>query len=137
MHLLYVSSATSLLEDPDLEHLLMQSRNRNKKQNVTGMLLYLHGSFIQVLEGEEKDVEDIYADIIRDVRNSGNIVLIRESITNRDFPNWSMGFKRLSEKDKTELPGYTNFLTQTIEPSQLAKMPMTVKLLYQFKETNA
>ena len=44
--------------------LLEQSRTRNQKQHITGMLLYLNGTFIQVLEGAEKDVNEIYAAIV-------------------------------------------------------------------------
>jgi len=82
------------MSDEDLLLLLEQSRNRNKRQNVTGMLLYVSGNFFQVLEGDIKDVEEIYEAIVKDERNKGNIVILKENIKERTFPNWSMGFEQ-------------------------------------------
>ena len=59
IHLIYVSSATREMTEEDLIFLLEQSRNRNLRQHVTGMLLFVGGNFIQVLEGDDKDVEEI------------------------------------------------------------------------------
>ncbi len=40
IRLVYTSSATSDLNEEQLLELLKQSRSRNQKQNVTGMLVY-------------------------------------------------------------------------------------------------
>ena len=137
IHLVYVSSATVEMTDTDLIFLLNQSRERNLRQNVTGMLLYCGGNFIQVLEGEAQDVEDIYDSIIKDDRNSGNIIVIKREISKRDFPDWSMGFKRLGVEDKGKLSGFTEFLDKDIRPEELTVNPSNVlKLLYQFKNVN-
>jgi len=75
IHLIYVSSASQEMSEENLLFLLEQSRSRNKRQNVTGMLLYAKGNFFQVLEGEKSDVEEIYEAIENDGRNKGNIVI--------------------------------------------------------------
>lgn len=51
---------------------------------------------IQVLEGEEADVRERYETIEHDHRHHRAIVLLEEHIEQRAFPDWSMGFKRLS-----------------------------------------
>jgi len=106
IHLIYISSATSWPSEDDLKQLLAQSRARNLKRNITGMLLYDNATYMQVLEGREKDVHDIYNSILKDPRNTGNVVLVEEEISQRDFQNWSMGFKILKSCSPEELPGF-------------------------------
>ena len=101
------------------------------------MLLYVNGSFIQVLEGPRGDVEEIYDAIVKDDRNTGNIVIANTEIPQRDFPTWSMGFKQITKQDAELVDGATDFVHRAYTPEQLASMPTVVKLLYQFKETNA
>lgn len=134
IRLVYASSATRDMSEDDLLSLLEQSRSRNKRQNVTGMLLYIGESFIQVLEGGEKDVSEIYEDIRKDDRNIGNILIVKETISERAFPDWSMGFKRLSEKDLNDIDGYTEFLDSEMTPEQIAgHSDKAISLLYYFK----
>jgi hypothetical protein len=136
IHLIYVSSATKEMTEDQLFYLLKQSRLRNLRQNVTGMLLYVGGNFIQVLEGAEKDVEEIYGDIVKDDRNTGNIVIEKIEIRERAFPNWSMKFKRLTEEDRGEVAGFTELLNKTKTPKEIADRPNDAsRLLNIFSDT--
>ena len=102
------------------------------------MLLYAGGNFFQVLEGEKSDVEEIYEAIMNDDRNKGNIVIVKEEINERTFPDWSMGFRHLTRQDKDAMEGYTEFLNVDMRPEDFAgKSSEIVGLLYQFKEDNA
>jgi len=137
IHLTYVSSATREMSEDDLLFLLEQSRNRNKKQNVTGMLLYAGGNFFQVLEGDEKDIDEIYEAIVNDERNKGNIVILKENIKERTFPDWTMGFKHLTTKNIDSIEGYSEFLDSKKEPEEFAtKSDKVLWLLHQFKKGN-
>ena len=137
IHLVYVSSASHPLSEEDLLSLLEQSRNRNKRQNVTGMLLYIGGNFFQILEGDVKDVEEIYEAIVQDERNKDNIVIIKENINERTFPDWSMGFKHLTPQNIDSIEGYTDFLDKEIKPEEFENSTDKVlRLLYQFKKGN-
>jgi hypothetical protein len=55
-HVVYVSSSTQLFTKSDLQILLQKARDRNTQLDLTGMLLYKDGSFMQVLEGKEEAV---------------------------------------------------------------------------------
>lgn len=135
IHLIYVSSATQEMSEDKLLFLLEQCRSRNMKQDVTGMLLYAGEHFFQVLEGEEKDVDEIYEFIVNDARNTGNIIIQKEKILERTFPNWSMGFKHLTSKKKATIKGYSEFLDRNMEPEEFAERPDDLlNLLYNFKE---
>lgn len=115
IHLIYISSATSWPSERDLLDLLAQSRERNQRQDITGMLLYDNATYMQVLEGSEEDVHDIYHSILNDPRNTGNVTLIEEEISQRDFPNWSMGFRNLKHCAPDELPGFQDIFNGKLD----------------------
>lgn len=110
--LIYVSSAVKLYTDKQLNDLLVLARNQNKIHHVTGLLLYKDGDFMQVIEGEENDIDNLFKNIVSDKMHTGVICMIREKIDKREFSNWSMGFKNLSS-DRQE--GFSNFLSPSAE----------------------
>ena len=79
------------------------------------MLLYNNAIYLQVLEGSEEDVHDIYNSILKDTRNNGNVTLVEEKISQRDFPNWSMGFKNLKSCAPEELPGFQDIFNGKLD----------------------
>ena len=102
IHLLYISTATKEMDENDLLELFEQSRINNKKNNITGVLLYKDHTFIQVIEGEKNQVETLYEKIKKDHRNKNLVLLTKEEISQRSFPEWNMGFEKTSKKE--ELP---------------------------------
>jgi hypothetical protein len=107
-HLIYVSHATDPFYENDLLSLLAKSRTRNKGSEITGMLVYLKGRFIQVLEGPESTVNNLYEKIQHDPRHKKVSRILVGHSAQRIFTNWSMGFKRISETEFTELSGFTD-----------------------------
>ncbi len=135
--LVYVSSANNDLDKQALYELLKQSRDRNKALGITGMLLYVNGNFVQVLEGEQESVEAVYHSILKDERNYGNIVLQKEPIIERVFPKWSMGFRDLSEEKLDKVNGFSEFVNRDLSLKEFAsREDETVDLLYSFKKGN-
>jgi len=114
IHLIYISSATSWPDETDLLQLLNQARSRNLRQNITGMLLYSNATYLQVLEGEPKDVHQIFDAINRDSRNNGVVKLHEADIQQRDFPDWSMGFKNLDLSTST-VPGFVDIFNGKLD----------------------
>ena len=110
IHLIYVSTAVAPMSDDALAELLEQSRTRNLRNRISGLLLYKNGHFMQVLEGDEAGVMKIFESIKRDPRHKNIDVLREEYIQHRDFPDWSMGFRNVDKLDPASLPGYTPFL---------------------------
>jgi Sensors of blue-light using FAD len=105
-HLVYTSHATQPLDEKALISLLKKSRASNAKKNITGMLLFVNGKFMQVLEGDKKSVTSIYQIIQNDPRHSRVTLLIEGESEKRIFTNWSMGFKNLSEEEFVTLSGF-------------------------------
>ncbi|WP_281560553.1 BLUF domain-containing protein [Thalassomonas sp. RHCl1] len=129
IHLIYISSATSWPTERDLTELLEQARARNIRQNITGLLLYGNATYMQVLEGEEKDVHEIYSAIKKDPRNNSVVTLLEEEITERDFPDWSMGFKNLTTCAPEELAGFSDIFQQGLDREAVIKSDRVAKKL--------
>ncbi len=107
-HLVYTSYAVKPFTEEELLDLLRQSRERNKECNVSGILLYVQGKFMQVLEGKKSFVEEIYSSIQRDTRHSRVTLVLEGDSPKRIFKGWSMGFKKLSNDDFISTSGFTD-----------------------------
>jgi len=111
IHIVYVSFAYKALSEKELDALLAGIRKKNEPRNVTGLLLYNDLNFIQVIEGAEKTIHNLFEAIEQDTRHTNIVKLLEESIEKRAFPDWSMGFRRISKKQTSRLPGFSDFLT--------------------------
>lgn len=108
--LIYVSSSVTLLNTQELFDILRNARANNQKLDITGMLLYKGGNFMQVLEGAEESVKKLYAAIEKDPRHKGMTMLSEEKITERQFSKWEMAFQNLDEIPTQNEAGYSQFL---------------------------
>ncbi|MFT6123385.1 MAG: hypothetical protein ACJASG_001917 [Oleiphilaceae bacterium] len=137
--LIYVSSATSRPSQAQLVDLLSQCHRNNTQNEVTGLLLYNGlGTFIQALEGEQRYVEAIFEKIKQDKRHRRIIKLSGKEITERDFPNWKMGFRNIDSLPEKTLKGFSTFMkpeadktTQFMQDNQ----GMAMEMLKHFKST--
>src|ERR1700761_2224564 len=107
--LVYISSAVKLFSDEQLRELLEQSRIKNLRLEITGMLLYKEGSFMQALEGARENVLEVMRSIRVDPRHESLVILLEQEHPQRHFPDWSMGFRKYNPDDEILLPGYTDF----------------------------
>ena len=114
--------------------LLTRSRQRNSLLNVSGMLIYKDGNFMQLLEGDQATVEALYRRIDKDTRHAGICKLLGGFTPQREFPNWSMGFCNLNSAEVNQFPGYNAFLNTTLTGQEFASNPgRCQKLLLSFK----
>ncbi len=132
MHLIYSSAATQQFDRDALVHLLDRARKTNSELNISGMLLYIDGSFLQVLEGAPDQVEALFDRISGDPRHSTVVRIISEPIAKRTFSDWSMGFAEVSADDLNEVDGLNDFFTGQACFSELGP-GRTKKLLHAFK----
>lgn len=129
IQLVYVSSAVRFMNDEELTELLRISRENNARLDITGLLLYKDGNFIQALEGPEEVVLPLYDKICRDRRHTGVMTLVKEPIKTRLFPEWSMGFQNVNQMEAAELPGFNAFLTESFTPENFRQNPSRVTVL--------
>jgi len=106
LSIVYSSTATKAFSAVDLSALLTTSRRNNGSLDVTGMLLYREGRFLQVLEGPDAPVQDRMTIIRADPRHTNIRILLQDQAGQRQFPDWTMGFEPISPMMAQEVPGY-------------------------------
>ncbi len=89
----------------------------NSKLDITGLLLCVGNTFVQVLEGEREAVHKLYKKISKDPRHTQCRILFEGTTPERLFSEWSMNFLQMDEayfwnhQDFSELQKYIeNFL---------------------------
>ncbi|MDX2162432.1 MAG: BLUF domain-containing protein [bacterium] len=132
--LVYVSIESRPMTVDDIRNILDKARAFNTSQDITGMLLYRGGYFIQALEGEKERVQALFDKIARDDRHQNVLKVYNAAINERAFGSWSMGFKDLDGIDPAGLEGYTDFLMQPITPQMIGDGSRAKAFLELFKE---
>src|SRR5208282_515145 len=125
--LVYVSSATKPFSKSELLELLEKSRKNNTSLEISGMLLYKDGNFMQVLEGEEQLVRSLYTKISADPRHKGTLALLQSVEEKRQFADWSMGFRDLNSPEVAATPGFNDFLNVPLTAEEFSAKPSRAK----------
>jgi len=86
-------------DEAQLHAILAASRKNNAKDQITGMLLYCNGHFLQILEGDKNAVTSTFERIRDDPRHHGVFQLDALVVQQRQFGDWAMGFKKLTQAD--------------------------------------
>lgn len=91
MHsLMYVSSVRGEFGPAELETLTAQAARKNARREITGMLAFNGKSFMQLLEGEQSQLEALVEKISKDPRHRDLIIIRRREIEVRECPDWTM-----------------------------------------------
>jgi hypothetical protein len=89
--LIYRSTCSeSFLPNEDLRALVHKSADYNAAHGITGLLLMSGDKFLQVLEGPDKPVNELFNRIIRDTRHHEVELIAFEQIGPRYFDDWCM-----------------------------------------------
>jgi len=105
-HIIYLSWAAHPFSDEQLQTLLQTARSHNAQVDVTGILVYGNGCFLQVLEGEEATVRQLYDQIKQDNRHRNVTAYADKAVAQRAFAEWSMAYEAATPQQFEELAGY-------------------------------
>jgi len=89
MQLIYASRPFGY-DELSLAGILLQARQNNARNGITGALICREDLFLQMLEGRRDVVTSTFARILRDERHVDVVNLLSTDIDNRLFPEWSM-----------------------------------------------
>ena len=100
------------MSDTDILNILEKSRKQNAENSITGILVYWARTrqFMQVLEGSEKAIFDLYEDIKKDDRHKCLKLIYSGETPERCFSNWTIGFSKFESIEKSKLEGVSGFL---------------------------
>lgn len=126
-HLIYTSAIAPTFDASELSTVLHVARINNARRAITGMLLYVSGSFFQVLEGDEATLTKLFTVIASDTRHRNVTKIIHEPIARRDFGDWTMGFSSLDLAEIESGEGLNDFFQQgdslaNLEPGRAKKL---------------
>jgi signal transduction histidine kinase len=108
--LIYASKAVDNLCENDLIAILTTARKFNQLSYITGMLIYHHGFFLQIIEGEKADIINLFYSQITNDKRHHNISVFHEGYAlKREFPNWQMGFYGTTGHENYSLLAITDF----------------------------
>lgn len=97
--LVYTSFRNPECDDHEIAKILASCKKNNPGRNVTGILIHSDSRFIQYIEGAKSDVEELFELIKKDTRHTAISRRNFESIDERIFPTWGMGFKDISKNE--------------------------------------
>lgn len=93
MHsLVYRSVANESFTIPHIYGMLSKAKDYNAEHGITGCLLFHNNQFLQLLEGEENEVLNLFQKISLDERHSDIQLIESNYYPSRVFDNWSMAF---------------------------------------------
>ena len=101
IELTYVSEPAQNMSFLGLMRLLYHSYSNNQALGITGALIYENNKFGQVIEGPEKDIENLWHKIQKDSRHKNVRLIESRPIIERNFSKWTMVFQGNEEIAKT------------------------------------
>jgi hypothetical protein len=90
--LIFVSSASTDLTQVQFMDLALRARARNMELGITGVLAYKNRSFMQVIEGDEDRVKQLFASIEKDPRHTLISIVSEVEINSREYGGWAATF---------------------------------------------
>ncbi|RYY20651.1 MAG: BLUF domain-containing protein [Sphingobacteriaceae bacterium] len=105
-YIIYLSSASMYFQAETLEEMLNGFRIKNETNQITGLMLFSEGSFLQLLEGAEHVLDALIKKIRKDKRHHSVVQIATGTIPNRIFSDWHMCFKVALPAEFKDLKGY-------------------------------
>ena len=105
--LIYRSQATPLFRRGDLPRFIRDIAQANKRQGLTGLLMFDGEFFLQIIEGRQRQLEAILQVLRHDPRHESIFMLRLDAIKERAFPEWGMSLAPLRERDQPP-PGWAH-----------------------------
>ena len=109
----------------DCATIVAASKAANPLHDITGVLFFTRGKFLQVIEGVEEELRQLMRNIERDTRHTNIEYLIDTPVTRRGFSRWNMDFFRLEPGQAFDADTMKE-LTRSFETELLPRSDMLV-----------
>ena len=128
--LTYHSVANPDLNEQDIKDIMEVSMKNNAELGITGCLMYNNGFFLQILEGDEKKVRDLFEIIGLDDRNNQVTLLSTDESQSRIFKEWAMAYYQFPPTDQLS-PEQKELRENLISLADTSKKPnFTLKVFW-------
>lgn len=129
-YIVYVSAAVKPFTASELKDLLKESRDNNTRVGITGLLLYSEGMFMQLLEGYEDPVKQIFQKIEVAKRHTCVLKTAEGTTRKRIFAEWAMAFEAVSTKELVKLRAFINPADLHLDPHDLREPIVMLKAFF-------
>ena len=110
----YISKVINPLSFQEIENIGVISSRNNKQIDITGMLVFFQKIFYQIIEGDDKKIDQLFTKIAKDPRHHDIVRLKTEyGVKERLFPHWGMKMINL-DNNVDELIRPIKVLLQTV-----------------------
>ena len=89
----YLSQSKLDWTDEAIDELLERSKRNNATIKITGAMIYANGYFMQLIEGPQIAVDELYSAIEADPRHEVLSLLHNQEIKDRHFSDWAMEYR--------------------------------------------
>ncbi len=128
--LIYHSMALETLNATDIQDILVGARDFNARNDITGCLLYHNHRFIQILEGEERIIRQLFGSIERDRRHTNVMLLETGTKAVRLFDRWNMAFHQIADSEASKI-NKVIFVNNFKAFSEMTEKPtVTIRLFF-------
>lgn len=115
--LIYSSIASPEVDFNCVGDILTYAVGKNKEKSVTGMMVYDGEKFLQCIEGDEYEIDELYQKLANDSRHHTLHVIGEELDERRLFSQWNMGYLNNENEIKKMIKtvtGRENFSPETL-----------------------
>jgi hypothetical protein len=96
-----------------LEEILLDARAGNNARDITGILVYVDGVFLQIIEGDREAVLHLMTSLGKDSRHNSIKIIHEAEIEERTFASWRMAYLDATPEQMAAWAGLSG--TATIE----------------------
>lgn len=90
--LIYCSIASEEVDFNSVGGILTQAVAKNNEKGITGMLVYDGEKFLQCIEGDKNEIDELYQKLTNDFRHHTLHLIGEELDERRLFTQWNMGY---------------------------------------------
>ncbi|MFX4228526.1 MAG: BLUF domain-containing protein [Porticoccaceae bacterium] len=132
---IYRSKKASGFPESEIQSMFQNFKTPNTTYEITGILFYIDGNFIQCLEGSEANIEQLLSNIIHDPRNTALTILSDSMVKGRRFPTWWMGFRNMSANELMQQKGFVDISRKETLEGLLSHYKEMLNLMIDFYDS--
>ena len=118
-----------------IDNILNTAKQFNKEKGITGVLLYNDTRFVQYLEGEYKQIMELFESIKKDPRHNNVVIVTISTVPKRLFPSWQMGGRKIGSEQidfRSNLNAEEAELFSSILEGKSENTPRAVEIIHKF-----
>lgn len=119
---IYISYLKHTFNESDFFDQLMLSRQSNALNNITGMLFYGSGKYVQLIEGPKNSVSQLMGNIHEDDRHYDIEIIADTLISHRNFAGHSMAYRLFADNELEQLTGFDDIKHNTLAAPHIIKL---------------